>query len=153
MARLSDIIEQFIKDMMKDKEDDELEIVRNELANYFSCAPSQINYVLTTRFTTDKGYYIESKRGGGGCIKIRKIQIENFAPLYSMIDEKIGNSITYDSAIKVIEALYEADYINKKEAAIMGAAINERAISSDKDNRNRLRASILKSMITIILLP
>ncbi len=65
MARLSDIIEDFIKEMFQENNESELQIKRNELANYFSCAPSQINYVLTTRFTEDKGYYIESKRGGG----------------------------------------------------------------------------------------
>lgn len=72
MARLSDIIEEFIKDMLDDAQDNELQIQRNELANKFSCAPSQINYVLTTRFTANKGYYIESRRGGGGCIVIKK---------------------------------------------------------------------------------
>jgi len=70
MARLSDIIEDFIKDMLQNTQKSQLEIKRNELANYFGCAPSQINYVLTTRFTVDKGYYIESKRGGGGHILI-----------------------------------------------------------------------------------
>ncbi len=68
VARLSDIIEDFIKEMFQENNESELQIKRNELANYFSCAPSQINYVLTTRFTEDKGYYIESKRGGGGAL-------------------------------------------------------------------------------------
>ena len=63
--RLSDIIEEFIKDMLNERVDNELMIQRNELASHFSCAPSQINYVLTTRFTTDKGYYIESRRVEG----------------------------------------------------------------------------------------
>ena len=152
MARLSDIIEEFIKDMMKENKEEELEIVRNELANYFSCAPSQINYVLTTRFTTDKGYYIESKRGGGGCIRIRRIQFQNYKPLFSIINGKIGNNITYDTGVKIIEGLYETGYINEKESNIMKAAINERALSNDTEYRNILRANILKSMITVILL-
>ncbi|WP_035292621.1 CtsR family transcriptional regulator [Clostridium sp. KNHs214] len=152
MARLSDIIEEFIKDMMKENQEEELEIVRNELANYFSCAPSQINYVLTTRFTNDKGYYIESKRGGGGCIRIRRIQVQNYKPLFSIINEKIGNNITYDTGVKIIEGLYEARYISEKESNIMKAAINERALSNNTQDRNTLRADILKSMITVILL-
>lgn len=61
MATMTDIIEKFIKDLME--EDNSIQIQRNELANLFSCAPSQINYVLTTRFTIDRGYYIESKKG------------------------------------------------------------------------------------------
>lgn len=152
MAKLSDIIESFIKNMMDESEDDELEIARNELANHFSCAPSQINYVLMTRFTNDKGYYIESKRGGGGCIKIRRIQFEENKPVYMIMNEKIGNNITYDSAVKIIEALYEFGYINDKEVQIMKGAINDRALAQNVSNRNALRANILKSMITVILL-
>lgn len=76
MTRLSDVIEKFIKDMIRNSEDSQLQIVRNELANYFNCSPSQINYVLTTRFTIDKGYFIENKRGGGGCIIIKHFKLE-----------------------------------------------------------------------------
>ena len=68
MANISDVIEQFLLDSLG--EDDSLELSRNELANYFSCAPSQINYVLATRFTPDRGYAIISKRGGGGGIRV-----------------------------------------------------------------------------------
>ena len=67
--RLSDAIEQFIKTMLT-QEAPEVELKRNELAEYFNCAPSQINYVLATRFTPDHGYIIESRRGGGGYIRI-----------------------------------------------------------------------------------
>ena len=69
--RISDVIEDFIKDML---EDDDLAIIqRNDLAEHFNCVPSQINYVISTRFTPMQGYYVESSRGGGGCIKIRKV--------------------------------------------------------------------------------
>lgn len=73
MARISDIIAQFINDMIEEEEDKEVIIQRNELADKFNCAPSQINYVLTTRFTSEKGYMIESRRGGGGYIIIRRV--------------------------------------------------------------------------------
>ena len=71
--RLSDTIEQFIKTMLVE-ETQEIELKRNELAEYFNCAPSQINYVLSTRFTPDHGYIIESRRGGGGCIRIFRMK-------------------------------------------------------------------------------
>ena len=73
VAKLSDVIEAFIKDMLESTHKSKVEIKRNELANYFGCAPSQINYVLTTRFTMDRGYYVESRRGGGGFILVRRI--------------------------------------------------------------------------------
>ena len=75
MASISDIIEKFIKDLMEDS--NTVQIQRNELASLFDCAPSQINYVLTTRFSREKGYEVQSKKGGGGYVKIDKIKILN----------------------------------------------------------------------------
>ena len=71
--RMSDVIEDFIKDLFEEDENDFIEIQRNELAQHFNCVPSQINYVISTRFKPSQGYYVESKRGGGGNIKIKKI--------------------------------------------------------------------------------
>lgn len=151
MARLSDVIEEFIKELMLDNHDNELEIQRNELANHFSCAPSQINYVLTTRFTTEKGYYIESRRGGGGCIRIKKIEYIENKSLAEIIIEKIGDSITCNSGIQLIDALEEAGVISSSEKNIMKSAINDRTLSLINDDRNKLRAEILKAMIITIM--
>lgn len=151
MARLSDIIEEFIKEMFESNSvDDELQIQRNELANHFSCAPSQINYVLTTRFTTDKGYYIESRRGGGGYIVIKKVQYDQNKSLADIINERIGENITYDSACSIINGLYESRVVSEREARLMSIAVNDRTLAS-AENRNRLRADILKSMIMWML--
>lgn len=151
VARLSDLIEEFIKEMFIDKDEYELEIKRNELANYFRCAPSQINYVLTTRFTTDKGYIIESRRGGGGCIKIKKIEYKEYNSLADVISEKIGNSITYSIALGIVNNLLESDIITEREAKIIKIAINDRTLVVSTDRRNNIRADILKSIIMSIL--
>lgn len=151
MARLSDIIEEFIKDMLDDTQDNELQIQRNELANKFSCAPSQINYVLTTRFTANKGYYIESRRGGGGCIVIKKVEFSEHEPLEDIINERIGDNLTYDNALNIIKGLLESQIISYREANIMKAAVNDRTLFNI-ENRNYLRAEILKGMIMVILL-
>ena len=87
MANISDIIEAFLLDTLGD--DDTLSISRNELANYFSCAPSQINYVLSTRFTPERGYTVESRRGGGGSITVVRIS----QPPHEMLEELIGQTI------------------------------------------------------------
>ena len=71
--RMSDVIEDFIKDLFEEDESDYVEIQRNELAQHFNCVPSQINYVISTRFKPSQGYYVESKRGGGGNIKIKHL--------------------------------------------------------------------------------
>ncbi|ERI95046.1 putative transcriptional regulator CtsR [Clostridiales bacterium oral taxon 876 str. F0540] len=150
MARLSDVIEEFLKQMIESNDDEELQIQRNELANYFSCAPSQINYVLTTRFTIDKGYYIESKRGGGGCIVIKKIEFGHHKSLLEAINEKIGNNLTYDGGVQIINGLLEANIITAREAILMKIAINDRTLGA-LDNKNKLRADILKAMSAAVV--
>ncbi|WP_446898038.1 CtsR family transcriptional regulator [Clostridium sp. LBM24168] len=150
MARLSDIIEKFIKQMMESNDESQLQIRRNELANHFSCAPSQINYVLTTRFTVDKGYYIESRRGGGGCIIIRRFACNSNKNLFDIIIEKIGDSITYNAASQVIDGIFEADIINEREANILKMVMNDRTFNDYVENKNKLRASILKSTMMVI---
>ncbi|BAH05204.1 CtsR family transcriptional regulator [Clostridium kluyveri] len=151
MARLSDIIEEFIKDMFNNSNNnDELQIGRNELANHFSCAPSQINYVLTTRFTMDKGYYIESKRGGGGYIIIKKVEINCNKNLLDIIIERIGDSITYNAGAQIIEGLFEEEIITERETIILKAVINDRTLNTMMENKNKLRADILKALMLVI---
>ncbi|MDV3426329.1 MAG: CtsR family transcriptional regulator [Bacillota bacterium] len=149
MARLSDIIEDFLKELIDENSDSELQIQRNELANKFSCAPSQINYVLTTRFTTDKGYYIESRRGGGGYIVIKRADYKLQDSLVDIINEKIGDSITYDGGILIIDGLYQRDLITEREMRLMKAVVNDRSLGNISD-RNKVRADLLKSMIMVI---
>ena len=152
MARLSDIIEVFIKNMLDESQNQELEIQRNELAIHFNCSPSQINYVLTTRFTTNKGYYIESRRGGGGCIIIRKIEIQSSGSIMDIIIKKIGESITYNGAESIIDGLKDTGYIDEREANLMKSSVNDRTLCSCNKEKNKIRADILKSMLMVMLL-
>lgn len=151
MARLSDLIEEFIKNMLNAKDESILEIQRNELTIFFSCAPSQINYVLATRFTADKGYFVESRRGGGGCIKITKIEYESNEVLFRVLSEKIGDKITYDSAKKIINSLFDGSFLLQNEANLMKAATNDRALALVLENRNEVRAEIFKVMLLTTL--
>ncbi|EOD00644.1 CtsR family transcriptional regulator [Caldisalinibacter kiritimatiensis] len=151
MSKLSDLIEEFIKSLMSDAENGVIEIQRNELAQYFNCAPSQINYVLTTRFSNDKGYYIESKRGGGGYIKIVKVNINNNQHIRNVILNIIGESITKTRAYSIIESFKEKGLITKREMNIMKMAISDRALAVDPKYKNMLRANILKDMLLILL--
>ncbi|MBP1744680.1 MAG: transcriptional repressor, CtsR [Firmicutes bacterium] len=150
MAKLSDIIEDFIKDMLENTQKSQVEIKRNELANYFGCAPSQINYVLTTRFTMDKGYYVESRRGGGGFILIRRISFNDNRAMIDMISEKIGESLTYDAACGILDSLFDLSMITERELNIIKVSLNDRVLGSGT-NKNRLRAEIVKAILTIIL--
>lgn len=152
MARLSDIIEEFIKELLEESSNRELEIGRNELANQFRCAPSQITYVLTTRFSEDSGYYVESRRGGGGFIKIKKIQYDTNETLLKLVIEKIGDSITYDSAYSILDSLAERKVITYREANIIKVAINDRILIAPAQEKNYARAQILKAIIKAVLL-
>ncbi len=147
---LSDIIEKFIRELLKESNTGIVEIQRNEMAEYFECSPSQINYVLSTRFTPYKGYYIESRRGGGGYIKIIKVSIEDYSELNEIIIETIGESITKAKAYHIIEGLREEDFIDKREEEIIKAAISDRSISDSIESTNRLRANILRNILLVL---
>ena len=151
MARISDVIAQFINDMIEDEKNKEVIIQRNELADKFNCAPSQINYVLTTRFTSEKGYMIESRRGGGGYIIIKRIEYNNKEKQVEAINKAIGESLTYSAALLLLEHLYETNLITKRELEIVKISINDRTLSNAED-KNKLRAEILKGIIMVILL-
>lgn len=150
MARMSDIIEDFIKRLIDQASDGSIEIKRNELANHFNCAPSQINYVLETRFTSDLGYFIESRRGGGGFIKIIKVRIDD-KQYADTINEKIGDNLTQGDAVLILNNLYNNGLISDREYLIMKAALSDRVLSFDQPVRNKLRASLLKVMLLSIL--
>lgn len=146
--RLSDTIEQFIKTMLA-QDEQEVELKRNELAEYFGCAPSQINYVLSTRFTPDHGYIIESRRGGGGYIRIFRMQQDTREQLLYLLNERIGDAIDPLSADHLIQQLLEREIVTQSEASLMKAAISPQALSLPvtADMKNALRAKILKAML------
>ena len=147
--RLSDAIEQFIKTMLA-QDDHEVELKRNELAEYFGCAPSQINYVLATRFTPDHGYLIESRRGGGGYIRIFRMRQDSREQLLYLLNERIGDSIDMLSASHLIQQMAEREIVTPKEAALMNAAISPQALSLPipAEMKNMLRAKMLRAMLT-----
>ncbi|VYU14061.1 CtsR family transcriptional regulator [Clostridium tertium] len=150
MARISDTIENFIKEMLNEERERQVLIQRNELADKFSCAPSQINYVLTTRFTYEKGYIIESKRGGGGCIVIRKITYDDKDERLSLILSSIGESVTYGNALSILDHLKDTKTITNSEYEIIKITLNDRTLTSVED-KNKLRSDMLKGILTVVL--
>ena len=149
--RLSDTIEQFIKEMMRE-ERTEIELKRNELAEYFHCAPSQINYVLATRFTPDHGYVISSQRGGGGCIRIVQIRRSGDDQLSFLLNERIGDSIDAQAAQLLLLQLAERKAVSADDARLMASAVSPQAFAAPipEGVKNVLRAKVMKSMILSI---
>lgn len=147
MRNISDIIEEYIKNILTGSEKNAVEIKRHEVAEKFECVPSQINYVINTRFTVEKGYIVESKRGGGGYIRIIKTRPSDNAQLIDQLVELIGSKIAQPAAENVVLRLLEEKVITKREARIMLSAVDRATLFVDLPLRDKLRAKILKEMI------
>ncbi|HEY5583501.1 MAG TPA: CtsR family transcriptional regulator [Ruminiclostridium sp.] len=151
MASLCDVIETFLKQLITDT-NGAVEIKRNELAIHFNCVPSQINYVLSTRFTTDRGYYVESRRGGGGHVKIKRINITVPGNYLMHIVSSMGSSISQQSTEVFINNFIDYDVISEREGFIMRAASSDKVIGCiPMPARDILRATQLKNMIMSLL--
>ena len=146
--RISDSIEHFIKDMLGE-DSPEVELKRNELAEYFGCAPSQINYVLATRFSPSQGYLTESRRGGGGYIRIVRVIETGRQKMAYLVRDRIGDQISEEEAGRIIAHLKESRMATPEEASLMTAAVSPRALGVplSPEMKAALRARILKAMI------
>jgi len=149
MSNISDIIEQFILDQID--EFGEVSLSRNELANFFKCAPSQINYVLSTRFTNPRGYIIESHRGGGGYIKLIKIDLNKNDYLEKLITDTIQDEISFNESMQLVDGLLERQLISDREYYIISSAISNKALSNPLKMENKIRANILRQVLVNII--
>ncbi|MBQ2952931.1 MAG: CtsR family transcriptional regulator [Clostridia bacterium] len=149
--KLSDSIENFIKTLLAE-DSPEVELKRSELAEYFGCAPSQINYVLATRFSPDQGYITESRRGGGGYIRIVRVVQTGSQRLMYLINERIGESISEMESARLIQQLMEQQVVTVREAELMRAAISAQAMSVPVPDaiKNAFRARMMKTMLLTI---
>lgn len=151
MSNISDMIEVYLKKLLEGSPNNHVEIQRSELAGRFNCVPSQINYVLTTRFSAGHGYVVESRRGGGGYIRILKIPIERRGSQIAELCRIIGDSVSNTYAEGIITRLLEEDFISEREARVMLAATSRDVLRIGSPWQDRLRADLLKSMITALL--
>jgi transcriptional regulator CtsR len=151
MSNISDLIEQYLKSLLEQAGQGKIEIQRNELAVQFSCVPSQINYVLSTRFSMEHGYMVESRRGGGGFVRIVKLELDDRSVLINYLNRLIGEDITQQGAVGIIGRLLEEGLVNKRESEIMKAAVYRDVLRTALPDRDKLRASILKAMLIAIL--
>ena len=149
MANISDVIEQFILKSLK--EDGTVDISRNDLANFFSCVPSQINYVLETRFTMDRGFIKESRRGGGGYIRITKVPLSDDNYVNSLIFESIGDELTEKRANQILDKLQADEILTDKERALFSASISDVALNMPYSIKDKLRAQIFKNVLLVLL--
>lgn len=143
---ISDIIESYLKEILADSK--QIEIKRSEIAEQFDVVPSQINYVIKTRFNIQNGYLVESKRGGGGYIRIVKVNLINNVNVIDDLIDYIGDHINARKGLQIIQSLYEDKVLTKKEANLILAAIDSNTLSfADKKVEDQVRARILISIL------
>ena len=148
--KISDLIEEVIKEIM-DEENGVAVFQRNELAGRLNCVPSQINYVINSRFTNDHGYIVESKRGGGGSIKITRVRMDRTGYLMHIVSS-IGNVITQQEAMMFIKNLIDYQSLTEKEGILMAAAVSDKVLRViPQPVRDNIRANIFKNMIVSII--
>ncbi len=143
MGSLCDDIERFLLERLRGR--DEVELRRATLAARFSCAPSQINYVLTTRFTPARGYRVESRRGGGGYVRVIRADATRVEYMEGL-RAAIGESMSEEAALRLVQALCRSGALSAQQAHLMRAAVREEVLGSDAAAA-RLRARIVSSML------
>lgn len=151
MRNTTDIIEQYLKSVLLNSPDQVVEIGRNELAEKFQCVPSQISYVIGTRFTLEKGYLVESKRGGGGFIRIQKIQLPTHGKIVDHLLNSLSDQVDQDTAEGLIEQLEEAKLITERESKMLKAGVHRNSLPLRLPLRDEIRAKILRSMLLALI--
>lgn len=146
MANISDQIEKFILATLG--ENDSVDIARNSLAEFFSCVPSQINYVLDTRFTIDRGFVVESKRGGSGFVKISKIKNgDNNKYLNSLLLESVGDELSNKRFSQILDKLVSDEILSKRERELIETSLSDDALIMPFTIRDKVRAKAFKNVI------
>lgn len=151
VRNISEVIEQHIKQILEQTSENAVEIQRNELAEKFQCVPSQINYVIATRFSIEKGYIVESKRGGGGYIRIQKIELATRGLIRDIIFQTIQTHIDQVTAEGLVYQLQEGGFLTSREASMIQAAISREVLVFQLPFRDEVRATILRAMLISLL--
>ena len=152
-VRISDSITAYILQRMEQADSGVAELKRNELAEKLGCVPSQINYVLTSRFTPERGYIVESRRGGGGYIRVYRVQQQpTVSPLMHTVNA-ISDSLSLGTARVILENLVYEDYLSKAAANLIAAALSDRSLKAiSSEQRAAVRADMMKQMLTTLIL-
>lgn len=144
--RMSDLVAKYIIEMME-SQNGIAEIQRNELAGNLGCVPSQINYVITSRFTPEQGYIVESRRGGGGYIRISRVKMDRGTALMHIINS-IGDKLDKASGEAMLNNMLQQQIIELQSAKIISAALSDRTLNRIRqENRDYLRADLFKNML------
>jgi len=147
MGSMVERIEQHLQELLENCPEGILELQRNVLASLFECAPSQINYVLGTRFTLQQGYMVESRRGGGGYIRIIKLPLSSLDVICRLVLEELVGDISQQEAEGLIDRLYREGALTPREALLLRKMIHRDTLQLELPERDFLRARILRAAL------
>lgn len=150
MGNLADRIEEYLKRILEQTAEGYVILQRSELAGAFSCVPSQINYVLDTRFTIERGYLVESRRGGGGYLRIIRLGSGLEGQYQQVMRQLIGDQLSRDRMIGLIERLIDEDLVTSREAAIIKGILSDDALGREFTGWDTLRACLMKNILTTL---
>ena len=146
---ISDLIASFLQESLEEAENGVLEVQRSDLAQRFNCVPSQINYVMSTRFSPERGYIVESRRGGNGYIRITRVQIDHQTLLMHVINS-LGDEVDLPSARAILSNLVQSGALEENMGRALLAAEGDKALSAvPKEKRDCVRAAILKQVLIL----
>lgn len=151
MRSIADKIEAHLKELLKASGRGYIEIQRNEIAQIFACVPSQINYVLTTRFSPEQGYLVESRRGGGGYLRITKLKVDEDEWLLEVLEDLDNSLVPQQVGEGLVDRLAEEGLLTEREALLLKAAISREALPIALPDRDYVRAGILKAVLKVLL--
>lgn len=144
--RMSDLVAQYIMEMLE-QQDGSAEIQRNELAGNLGCVPSQINYVITSRFTPEQGYIVESRRGGGGYIRISRVKMDKGTAVMHIINS-VGDTLDKAAAEVMLRNMLQRRLMELQTAKAIAAALSDRTLKNiEQDKRDTVRADLFKNML------
>ena len=144
---ITDIIANYILESLTQQEDGVLELQRSDLAQRFHCVPSQINYVMATRFSPERGYIVESRRGGNGYIRISRARVDRQSLLMHVLNS-VGEVLDFNSARAIVGNLVDSEVLPVQTGRLMLAAISDNALRRvQRQDRDLLRAAIFKQML------
>ena len=142
---MSDLIESYLKNVLLSNET--VEIRRSEIADQSNCVPSQMNYVINTRFTIQQGYVVESKRGGGGYIRIMKVNLVDEMDVLNTLGDLIPPQLSVREANHLLQNLYENELISKREAQMMALMMEKDTFPVSVKNGDEIRSNMMKKLI------
>ena len=151
MSSLSKQIEEYIKALLQEEAEGVVEIQRNLLSEYFHCVPSQINYVLSTRFTPVQGYMVETRRGGGGYVRIVSLQLDEDDDLQDALTEAVGTQLTQSDSEGLTAYLYQQGIITQREMLLFNSMLKDRVMTGvEKSQRDMIRASMMQQVLAML---